>query len=609
MGGNGYIKFILTLIALTVALSAYLLIGQAERQRLMILRLENRLTNLENRPSGAGVSVSLSGNAAVVANSEFYDPAAQFGGRMITSVSADTPGLNPLTGNDAVGAGFQALCNASLGESNFEHPEEIRPLLAESWEISPDHLTYRIKLRRGVYWHDFTDPVTGKQYSRVPVTAYDFAFFVEAVKNPDVNCEPLRIYYSGLKDIEVVNDYEFIVHWSTPYYNSYSATLSMAPLPRHFYCPDGAVLDGKKFNDDHLRNRMIVGCGPYCFVRWEKDGQILFRRNHDYFGIASGAAPALEQLAVQVIKMPNTRMLALLGGKLDRLDLTPEQWMHYVEGGKLKTNEFRSCRYLDQAYNYLGWNERNVLFRDRRVRKALTMLIDREKIRRDIYCGLAEIATGPFFPLSRYHDPAIKPLPFDPEAAKLLLADAGWRDTDGDGILDREGVPFSFTMLQVSGHPIQSRMLPLIKEFLAAGGIDMKIQTVEWSVYLQRLENFNFDASCLGWTSPFDPDPYQVWHSSGADVPGSSNYIGFRNSEADRLIEELRCTFDMEKRVELAHRFCRLIHDEQPYTFLFVPYRLDCFSSCYRNVREFPGGIPGSLFWMPAGVQRTVPGF
>lgn len=151
-------------------------------------------------------------------------------------------------------------------------------------------------------------------------------------------------------------------------------------------------------------------------------------------------------------------------------------------------------------------------------------------------------------------------------------------------------------------------MMPLIQETLAAAGIDMKIQNLEWSVYLQRLQDKNFEACCLGWQSPFDPDPYQIWHSSQADLPGSSNHIGFRNHEADRLIEELRATFDMERRIELARRFEALLHEEQPYTFLFVPYQLEARSGRYRNVRVFPGGIPDLIQWVPQAEQRPVPG-
>ena len=480
-------------------------------------------------------------------------------------------------------------------------------MLAESWTISPDHKTYHIKLRRGVFWQDFTDPVSGKEHRNVEVTAADFKFYIDAIRNPEVNCGPLRVYYQDLDSVEIVNDYEFKVHWSKAYYGSLSSTLGLTPLPRHFYHDYEGPFDGAKFNDDHRRNRMIVGCGPYQFVSWDKDRRVIFRRYDRYFGRKLGAGPALQYLVFELIKHPNTRFQALLAGNLDWLNLLPDQWVQRTGSKEFRDGALRKYKYLQTNYTYIGYNLKNPLFQDRRVRQALTMLIDREKIRRDIYFDLAEIVPGPFALQSRYHDPSLKPWPYDPERSRQLLAEAGWRDLDGDGILEKDGLKFSFTMLQIATSSIQQRMMPLIKESLAAAGIDMKIQNVEWSVYIQRLEERNYDTCCLGWTSPFDPDPYQIWHSSQADLPGSSNHIGFRNPEADRLIDELRETFDLEERSRLAFRLERLLHEEQPYTFLFAPYALVALSERYRNVREFPGGIPESIVWVPRNEQRAVP--
>ena len=440
------------------------------------------------------------------------------------------------------------------------------------------------------------------------VTAADFKFFVDVVKNPDVNCEAIRSYYQDLESVEIVNDFEFVVRWKVEYYGSRASTLGISPLPRHFYHFYDGPFDGKRFNNDHRRNRMLIGCGPYRFVRWEKDRRVIFRRNPAYFGNALGAGPSLDYLVYEIIKHPNTRFQALLAGSLDQLGLTPDQWIQRTGGKEFTSGELKKYRYLLPQYTYIGYNLTRPFFQDKRVRQALTMLIDREKILRDIYFNLAKITTGPFFPDGPYADPSIQPWPYDPERAKRQLAEAGWRDTDGDGILEKDGVKFVFTMLQIATSPIQQKMMPLIKESLAGAGIDMKIENVEWSVYLQRLNQRRFDASCLGWASPFDPDMYQIWHSSQCDKPESSNYIGFRNAEADKLIEEMRRTFDRERRIAIAHAFARLIHEEQPYTFLFVPYSLVAQSGRYRSVRVFPVGMPVMPYWVPKQEQRAVPG-
>ncbi|MDR0933236.1 MAG: peptide-binding protein [Victivallales bacterium] len=615
MDQRGYLKFILTVLVLVIAFFGHVLITAVDRVRDSNMRILEKLEALPgkialvSRPADSSASVAHTTipEQSKIANREFFDPKAEVGGRLIQATSADTANMNSLVNNDAAASEFNSLCNSSLAERNYEKPEEFQGLLAESWSISPDHLVYRIKLRKGVYWHDFTDPVTGKEHRNVEVTAADFKFYVDVVKNPDVNCEPMRGYLADLEEVKIIDDYEFEVRWNKPYYGSLMVTLGLSPMPRHLYWAYDGPFDGKRFNDDHIRNRMIVGCGAYMFVRWDKDRRVIFRRNPRYFGNRYGAAPALEYLVYEIIKHPNTRFQALLSGDLDRLALTPDQWMQRTDSEPFRDGTLKRYKYLSFSYSYIGWNLRNPLFADAKVRRALTMLIDREKIRRDIYFGLAETVTGPFSPTGIYADPTIKPYPYDPIAAKKLLAEAGWKDEDGDGILEKSGKKFTFTMLQVASSTTQQRMMPIIKETLAAAGVDMKIQNVEWSVYVQRLEEQTFEACCLAWTSPPDPDPYQVWHSSQAGIRGSSNHIGFKNAQVDQFIEELRRTFDPKRRVELAHRFCQILHEQQPYTFLFAPYNLLAQSGRYKNVRIFPLGMPESLFWVPTLNQHSVP--
>ena len=602
MNGNGFVKFLLTVLILAVIYFGWVLTGALDRVRESNLRVLERLEQLQHTLAAptplvdrAPLPASAAPSGDDIANRQFFDPAAVPGGRLIQATSADTPNLNPLINNEATASEFHGLCVPSLAEPNYADPTEYQPLLAESWEISPDHKTYRIKLRRGVFWDPFTDPETGVKHGPKEVTAADFKFFVDVVKNPDVNCEAIRSYYQDLESVEIVNDFEFVVRWKVEYYGSRASTLGMSPLPRHFYHFYDGPFDGKRFNNDHRRNRMLIGCGPYRFVRWEKDRRVIFRRNPAYFGNALGAGPSLDYLVYEIIKHPNTRFQALLAGSLDQLGLTPDQWIQRTGGKEFTSGELKKYRYLLPQYTYIGYNLTRPFFQDKRVRQALTMLIDREKILRDIYFNLAKITTGPFFPDGPYADPSIQPWPYDPERAKRQLAEAGWRDTDGDGILEKNGVKFVFTMLQIATS-------------LAGAGIDMKIENVEWSVYLQRLNQRRFDASCLGWASPFDPDMYQIWHSSQCDKPESSNYIGFRNAEADKLIEEMRRTFDRERRIAIAHAFARLIHEEQPYTFLFVPYSLVAQSGRYRNVRVFPVGMPVMPYWVPKQEQRAVPG-
>ncbi len=538
------------------------------------------------------------------ANLQFYDPKAQSGGRVISSIIADTKNLNYMVNNEATAGMFWDLANSSLAERNFEHPEKFQPLMAKSWSISEDKKVYTIKLRKGIYWHDFTDPVTGKEWKNVEVTAKDFKFMLEVIKNPDTDTRAHKTYFKDLDRIEIVNDYEFKVYWNKKYFLSKSITLGLSPLPTHFYHAYPGPFDGKKFNDDHKRNRLIVGCGPYQFLRWEKGQRVLFKRFERYFGNKLGIMPPIKQYAFEVIPHPNTRFQALLAGKVDQLGLTPEQWMTRTD-----TKEFgpkgsiRKYKYPGRGYSYIGYNLSDPLFKDRRVRLALTHLVNRERILKEVYFNLGQIITGPFFPGSMAYDHSIKPYKFSIEKAKKLLEDVGWKDTDGDGILDRKGKKFSFTIMQVANSSIQQKMLPIIKEDMAKAGIEMNIQVVEWSVLLQRLEKKTFQVCTLAWSMGFDADPYQLWHSSQADVKSSSNHVRFKNKEADKLIEEIRVTFDDKKREKLYHKFHQLIHEEQPYTFLISPKSLRAINSRYHNVKVFPVGIPDSIQWVPKDEQ------
>ena len=621
MTGGFYIKFILTVLTLAVIVFGYLGVSAVDRLHRVNVRLLDKLerggvTASAPAPVPAPVPEARPGKktaglpretAPNVANRQFYADDAVVGGRLIRAIEAEPPNLNPIICNEASASRFYGLCSSSLAERNLEKPEEFQPLLAESWSISGDHRIFRIKLRKGVMWQSYKDPFSGKHVPPREVTAGDFKFFIDVIRDPDVNCAPLRVYYQDLEEVKILSPYEFTVKWKTAWYGSVASTLGLSPLPRHFYLTPGKSFDGKAFNDDHVRNRMIVGCGPYRLVRWEKDRRLIFERNPDYFGIALGAAPSLQTLVFDVIKHPNTRFQALEGGKIDELSLTPEQWIRRADAPMFKAGRVNRFRYLLPSYTYIGYNQKNPLFRDRRVRRALTMLVDREKLRRTVYFDLAQTVNGPFFPGSRYYDHSLKALPYDPPQARRLLNEAGWRDSDGDGILEKDGIKFSFTMLQVANSSLQQRMLPVIKESFAAAGIDMKLQNVEWSVYVKRLDERRYDACCLGWMSSFDPDMYQIWHSSQRGE-GGSNHIGYANPELDSLIVEMRKTFDVSRRIELARRISAVLHEDQPYTFLFCPYSLVALSARYRNVRVFPAGLAEETFWVPGKEQLPVPG-
>ena len=617
MQSNSLLKNILLTVAfLTIVFCAWAVVtaldlvrSNLEEMKGSLKEINDTLATIATTPYAPTASppVAVSGESGA-ANAQYYDPKAQEGDRIIFASGADAGNLNPVTSSDAAVSTFWSFAMDSLAEPDWNDPNLYKPMLAESWSLSDDKLVWNIKLRRGILWHDFTDPVTKKEWRNVPVTAKDFKFYLDVIKDETVDAVPLRGYFADIDRIDVINDYEFNVVWKKKYFLSKDITLGLSPLAKHLYDPDGKF-SGAKFNDDTERNRMIIGCGPYQFLRWEVGKRVLFKRFEKYYGKRLGIMPPIRQISFDIYKHPGSRLQALEAKEIDTLNLTPEQWINNTSSSAFGENGFlRKITYPARAYNYIGLNQENELFQDRRVRQALSHLVDRKRILKDVYYGLARAVSGPFFPDSPACDKSIAPYEFSVEKASKLLAEAGWRDTDGDGILDKNGKPFRFTILNPNVNTTYQKILPILKEDMAKAGILMEALSLEWSVVLERLDKRHFDACMIAWTSGMRPDPYQLWHSATAGQPASSNFISFRNKEADKLIEAIRVEFDDEARTKLYHAFHKLIHDEAPYLFLFSPYNLNALNKRYQNVRIFPGGYPEKILWTPKTEQRVIPG-
>jgi peptide/nickel transport system substrate-binding protein len=532
------------------------------------------------------------------ANLELRDPKGVEGDAIVTAARVETGNMNYIINNENECATYWAMCNDSLAERNYLNPDVFEPKLAEAWEISDDKLTYAIHLRKGVHWHDFTDPTTGERFENVEVTANDFKFFLDVVRNPGIPCDALRVYLDDLDRIEIVDDYTFKVIWKKPYFLSREWSLGLSPLPRHFYRFDPAKPDD--FTENTERNRMIVGCGHWIFDHWDKGSEVAFRRNEDYYG----PQPYVKRVVYKLIMEPNARLQALKSGEVDLYDyLQQEQWISDCATPEFEAR-FNKFQYRDHVYYYIGYNLRRDIFADRLTRVALTHLVDRPRILNEVYHGLGVITTGPFYVESSSYDKSIVPYPFDIEKGKALLAEAGWKDADGDGVIERNGKPFEFTFLVTSSSKNFARISEIVREDFAKAGIVVNINPVEWSIYLERIEQWDFDMCGLGWSMGWEQDPYQLWHSSQAVIKKSSNHIGFKNEEVDRILEQARGEFDVEKRIALYHRFDQILHEEQPYTFLITPDMLIAQDKRYRNAKVYPLGMDPNSFWVPADEQK-----
>jgi peptide/nickel transport system substrate-binding protein len=233
----------------------------------------------------------------------------------------------------------------------------------------------------------------------------------------------------------------------------------------------------------------------------------------------------------------------------------------------------------------------------------MTLLVDRNEITAQLLKGLGRIITGPFYILGPQYDPNIQPWPCDPGRALQLLDEAGWRDTDGDGIRDKNGTPFKFKFMTVSGSPFYEQLGRILKDSFARAGVVLIPDPYEWSIFSERLHSRSFEAVTLSWGGVVEEDPYQIWHSSQVEHRGS-NYVGFRNPEADAIIEQARGTLDEGKRNELYFRLHRILNEEQPYTFMFTRPWLELLDNRFENVVVHKLGLNPHEWYVPKDKQK-----
>jgi peptide/nickel transport system substrate-binding protein len=362
-------------------------------------------------------------------------------------------------------------------------------------------------------------------------------------------------------------------------------------LPKH-------VFAGNDINNNPA-NRQPIGTGPYIFESWVSDEKIILKANPNYFL----GRPHLDRYVYRIIPDLSVQFLELRQGSLSAMHPSPDQYNGYKEFF-LSYNKFH---YPSFRYDYLAFNLTHPLFRDVRVRQAMAYAVNKQEIIDGVYQGLAVPSTGPFPPTSWACDPSIKPYPFDLERAKRLLADAGWSDSDHDGILDRQGQKFQFTIMTNQGNKVRETMALVVQNALARIGIKVDVRIMEWSAFIDKFtKQREFDAVLLGWNLSRDPDCYSIWHSS-QNGPGQYNVISYKNSEVDKLLDAARHTFDMAARTQDYHRVHAILAEEQPYLFLVVPESLSVIHKKINGVEMAPAGIGWNFeqWFIPKAFQNT----
>lgn len=537
-------------------------------------------------------------------------------------------------------------CSVAVGKQQFGKYETLAPDMAikmEERKNKEGSTEYWIHLRDQVYWNplkvsffpenfNLSDHFTQKHQ----VTADDFKFYYDAVMNPymsSLGAVSLRPYFQDIVEFRVVDPLTFVVRWREkkfeeegkevlkPKYVAKLLTAGLRPLASfvyQYYANGKKIIEDDKdsntyrtnaiwaqaFNQHWARN-IIVSCGPWIF-EGKTDRQINFRRNKNYY---EPLAVLVEEREVHLKESADNAWQDFKGNKLTSFNIQPDQLIELdnfksTPQYKVQANLNDSIERIDffaRAFSYIGWNEKNNLFNSIKVRQALTLAIDRERIINQFLNGMGMQIIGPMYPFDKAYASHIKPWAFDVQKAKRLLEEEGWYDHNGDGIIDKEingqSVPFRFTLNYLSRASVTKNLAEFIATSLKEIGIICDLNGLDFPDMSAKLKDKNFDAIMMAWSLGSPPDdPRQIWYTDKGDEEGSSNFIGFSNAEVDKIINQLDYEANQEKRLALYKRFQEILHQECPYVFL----------SCQKVA--FLYREPVENVFIPKDRQDLVPG-
>lgn len=498
----------------------------------------------------------------------------EYGGRLILGTIGDFANMIPILTSD--GGSHDIASYLYVAPLRYNKNLEIEPWAAESYTVQEEGKRIRITMRKDIKWED------GEQ-----LNAKDVEFTYKLMINPETPT-PYADDYMQIKKFTLIDEYTFEVEYEKPFARSL-LTWMHDILPRH-------LLEGKDVVTSPLTEKP-VGAGPYRFKEWVRGSKLVLEASETYFM----GKPYIGEIIYRIIPDTSTMFLELKAGKLDMMTLTPQQYLYQTKGPDWDT-KFQKFRYLSFGYSYLGYNLDKPMFQDKRVRQALTTAIDRQGIIKGVLLGQGEATVGPYKPGTWVYNDSIQDYPYDAAKAKALLAEAGWKDENGDGIIEKDGQPFEFTILTNQGNEQRIKTATIIQSQLKDVGIIVKIRTVEWAAFLKEfVDKGRFDALVLGWNILQDPDISSVWHSSQAH-DGGLNHIRYRNPDLDAQLESGRSSLDKTVRKGAYDRIQQILHEDQPYSFLYVPYALPIVHSRIKGIEPAPAGITYNIdrWWIPS---------
>jgi len=502
------------------------------------------------------------------------------GGRVVIGVPGDITSLNIYTATNAFSQEIVDLLFLKLADEQDDFrqgPPTFRPSLAQSWELSPDGLELTFRLDPRARWSD-----------GLPATARDVVFSHRAATSPEVSWVGKDVK-DFIQDVKAVGERTVVYRFRQ--FEPYGLMDAV----------EGNVLPAHAFEKIQLADwpkrsflEVPAGDGPFLLRRYERGALIELKRNPGYL---RAPLPRLDAVVFRIIPDEATLVNELLSGGIDVMENVPASATKRIEADP----RLRLVRVPDLSYHFICWNTSRAPFTDGRVRRALTLAIDREAIAEALLPDTGRPSAGPVLSFLWAHDPSLRPLPYDPDAARALLKEAGFEDTDGDGLVDRDGRPFRFSLDINQGSRLRSDVAQMVATELRKVGVEAVPRVYEFGAFIERHEKHDFDAFVGSWRESTKVDLKSAFHSASRD--GGYNYGMYANPRLDAVIDRARATTDAKAARALWFDAQAIIAADQPYTFLFerdrlnaVPRRLQGLRmgprSAYTGLEEWSWGPP-----------------
>ncbi len=547
-------------------------------------------TQAKNMPESGGVALAFKRAKAATQHADYAQ-----GDWSVNALPGGIKTITPLVSSDATASDIQSYVLEGLITRDPD-TLEWTGLIAKDWTISDDGLIITFNLRNDVYFSD------GE-----PLDSSDVVFSFDFIMNEKIQAPRHRAYLEKIQSVTADGPYKVIFTFKEPYFEAFSLAGGLEVMPEHFYKP--YLETPEKFNES---KGLLMGSGPYQLAdatSWTpENGNVELIRNSRYWG---DVQPSYDKVLWRVIQNASARLTTYRNGDIDAYAARPIEY-EKLKKDKQIMDKSQKFEYMPPVvgYTYIGWNQQRknkpTFFADKRVRQAMTYLIDRERVIKDIYLGHAEIAISPFNPRSKQHDPTLKPRNYDIAKGKALLKEAGFEDRDNNGVLENaEGKPFEFELTYFQGNEDTQRMILLLKDLYAKAGIKLIPSPQEWPVMIELLDKKDFEAITLGWTSGLETDIFQMFHGSQAKTNGD-NFINYKNPKLDVLIDEARKTVDTDKRMPLWQKAEALMYEDQPYSFLFRRKTLAFIDKRISNLKLTKLGLNKGRLPMEVYVPKTM---